>query len=72
MSVDLEGIDAINKALILTIVLSLVIELAYLAFPKGLQKRIDKLDFKKGLHTLSYTGCTASFFALGAILTKAN
>ena len=72
MSLDLEGIDTINKALILTILLSLVIELSYLAFPKGLQKRIDNLDFKKGLHTLSYTGCTALFFAFGAILTKAN
>ena len=72
MSLDLEGIDTINKALILTIVLSLIIELSYLAFPKGLQKRIDNLDFKKGLHTLSYTGCTALFFAFGAILTKAN
>ena len=72
MPVDLEGIDTINKALIITIFLSSAIELAYLAFPKGMQKIVDNLDFKKGLHTLSYTACTSIFFGFGAILTKAN
>ena len=72
MSFDLEGIDTVNKALILTVLLALVLQLAYLAFPAGLKKILDNLDYRKGVHTLSYTGCTSMFFGFAAMLTKGN
>ena len=72
MSVDLDGIDTINKALILTIFFSILIELSYLGFPAGMKKIVENQDFKKGIHTFSYTGCTSMTFALLVILTKAN
>ena len=48
MSVDLDGIDTINKALIFAIFLSLFIELSYLGFPAGMKKLVENQDFKKG------------------------